>query len=277
MVKAGRWLRSILTGKKEGRRGREKETENMTWLALPPPPPPPPTTPKGEKSSSEEETARRNPPATRASFGKAATRTALFGTTEHTAAVKIQSFFRSFLARKALRALKGLVKLQAVVRGFLVRKQAAATLRRLQALLTAQARARAQRAQLSEEARPLPWRKTTIEYKLNQFHEITSCFQETCNPKSPNSGTNARRDFALGHPKASPSRKLRRVPSAEQILGQESPFAKARSQSTPRRMLFQSEKQPSRHTTPFEGRSFTRAATSRDTGELAGHYRFVAA
>lgn len=42
-------------------------------------------------------------------------------------------------ARRALRALKSLVKIQALVRGYLVRKQAAQTLHRLQALMRLQA------------------------------------------------------------------------------------------------------------------------------------------
>lgn len=73
---------------------------------------------------------------------------------EDTAATKIQSVFRSYLARKALLALKGLVKLQALVRGHLVRKQATATFRCLQALLTAQARARARRIKMINEPNP---------------------------------------------------------------------------------------------------------------------------
>jgi hypothetical protein len=42
-------------------------------------------------------------------------------------------------AKKALRALRSLVKLQALVRGYLVRKQTAMTLQRLQALMRLQA------------------------------------------------------------------------------------------------------------------------------------------
>ncbi|XP_028943590.1 protein IQ-domain 26-like isoform X2 [Malus domestica] len=64
------------------------------------------------------------------------------GARERWAAVKVQTCFRGYLARKALRALKGLVKLQALVRGYLVRKQATATLHSMQALIRAQATVR---------------------------------------------------------------------------------------------------------------------------------------
>ncbi|XP_048556710.1 protein IQ-domain 26-like [Triticum urartu] len=82
--------------------------------------------------------------------------------TETEAAVLIQKAFRGYLARKALRALKSLVKLQALVRGYLVRKQAATTLHRLQALMRLQASSQALK-NLSSSRRSIEQeRKTSV-------------------------------------------------------------------------------------------------------------------
>lgn len=93
-------------------------------------------------------------------------------------------------ARKALNALKGLVKLQALVRGHLVRKQAAATLRCMQALVTVQARARAQRIRMTEEENPnnprqSVHRKSTQDNKFRHSYQVcltfSFCFHQSFN------------------------------------------------------------------------------------------------
>uniref|UniRef100_A0A0A9GDD8 DUF4005 domain-containing protein n=1 Tax=Arundo donax TaxID=35708 RepID=A0A0A9GDD8_ARUDO len=69
------------------------------------------------------------------------------------AAVRIQTAFRAFLARRALRALRGIVRLQALVRGRRVRKQLAVTVKCMNALVRVQERARDRRARTSADGR----------------------------------------------------------------------------------------------------------------------------
>ena len=70
------------------------------------------------------------------------------------------------------------MKLQALVRGHLVRKQATDTLRCMQALVIAQARARAQRARMASEGKPnqkqSTYRKTTEEDLFRHMYNVSS-------------------------------------------------------------------------------------------------------
>ncbi|XP_041989513.1 protein IQ-DOMAIN 17-like isoform X2 [Salvia splendens] len=71
---------------------------------------------------------------------------------EDKAAILIQRIFRGYLARRALNALQGVVKLQALIRGHNVRKRAKMTLQCIQSLVRVQAIVCDQRRRLSCEA-----------------------------------------------------------------------------------------------------------------------------
>ncbi|XP_073030812.1 uncharacterized protein [Primulina eburnea] len=64
-------------------------------------------------------------------------------------------------ARRALRALRGLVKLQALVKGYLVRKQMNYVLRSMHAVMMIQVRARIQRVQKTDQPRKISYRQTS--------------------------------------------------------------------------------------------------------------------
>ncbi|KAG2401477.1 uncharacterized protein HKW66_Vig0194870 [Vigna angularis] len=211
MGKTGKWLRNLLTGKKDKEKEKEKSTSNLNFASngTENSATPTSTTPKEKKRwsfrrSSATSTAtlvsvskelnfveptvtasqtvqadtddqneqRKHAMAVAAATAAAAdaavaaaeavavvirltsASNATSKSIKEAAAIKIQSVFRSHLARKALCALRGLVKLQALVRGHLVRKQAKETLRCMQALVTAQARARIQRIRMGSEGIP---------------------------------------------------------------------------------------------------------------------------
>lgn len=81
------------------------------------------------------------------------------------AATRIQAAFRGYLGRKALRALRGVVKLQALIRGWAVRQQAMNTLKYLQSIVNIQTEVCSKRSERSKDS------SHCQEYKSREFGE----------------------------------------------------------------------------------------------------------
>ncbi|XP_009593794.1 protein IQ-DOMAIN 3-like isoform X2 [Nicotiana tomentosiformis] len=83
---------------------------------------------------------------------------------EEIAAIRIQTAFRGYLARRALRALRGLVRLKTMIQGQSVKRQATSTLRCMQTLARVQSQVRARRIRMSED-------NQALQRQLQQKHE----------------------------------------------------------------------------------------------------------
>nr|GMD97543.1 protein IQ-DOMAIN 1-like [Ipomoea batatas] len=97
------------------------------------------------------------------------------------AATVIQTAFRCYLAKRALVALKGIVKLQALIRGQNVRRQARITLKCMQALFRVQERMREQCARISQDsARKSMFSDSTNSWESKYIRERKSIFRDHC-------------------------------------------------------------------------------------------------
>ncbi|XP_062205684.1 protein IQ-DOMAIN 19-like [Phragmites australis] len=263
MGKAGRWLKSILAGKKDGGRGREKvllqqqqqgdatplpaasPREKKRWSFRRPAPAqqgkataPSPlsleTPGSGLAGLSvsgrdlELEQSEHAVPVVVAAAAAAVTRLTAAEErdvlasylVEEAAAARIQATFRGYLARKALCALRGLVKLQALIRGQLVRRQANATLRRMLALVSAQSRLRARMLDADHAAQ----RRSPQHPRRRSSYEMDRSGEEHVKIVEMDIGEPARRGRSSCSAAASESRERR---LAEYYYGQCSPAPSA--------------------------------------------------
>ncbi|XP_023729486.1 protein IQ-DOMAIN 2 [Lactuca sativa] len=91
----------------------------------------------------------------RAAVAAAAFRRLLGKSKEDIAAIKIQTAFRRFSARRKLRSLKGYIRLKVLIQSQSVKRQAITTLRCMQTLARVQSQVRARRIRMSEENQAL--------------------------------------------------------------------------------------------------------------------------
>ncbi|KAG8390675.1 hypothetical protein BUALT_Bualt01G0108300 [Buddleja alternifolia] len=85
-------------------------------------------------------------------------------TKEEIAAIKIQTFFRGYLSRRALRALRGLARLKSLIGGQSVKRQVSTTLKCMETMVRLQSEIRFRRIKISEE-------NSVIQGKIQQKRE----------------------------------------------------------------------------------------------------------
>ncbi|KAG2592722.1 hypothetical protein PVAP13_5NG575900 [Panicum virgatum] len=108
---------------------------------------------------------------------------------EELAAIKIQTAFRGYLARRALRALRGLVRLKSLVDGNAVKRQTSHTLHCTQTMTRVQTQIYSRRVKLEEEKQALQ-RQLQLKHQRelekmkwrNSGRTITPTFTEPGNP-----------------------------------------------------------------------------------------------
>ncbi|MBA0873382.1 hypothetical protein Goshw_001389 [Gossypium schwendimanii] len=102
------------------------------------------------------------------------------------AAVTVQAAFRGYLARRAFRIVKGIIRLQAVIRGHLVRRQAVATLCCTWGIVKLQALARGQKVRCSDIAMEIQEKHLRLLQGLKSSNSIGVSISSTVKNLSSN-------------------------------------------------------------------------------------------
>ncbi|KAI4387786.1 hypothetical protein MLD38_000188 [Melastoma candidum] len=158
--RGGKWIKSMLFGKKTSKSGLSKKLGSEKELAISFDASPEISAPQSvpllndpaslRKGEENIEIAKDNIAAVQPN-AVSVEKSLADAERDGKAASLVQATFRGYLARRAFHVLKGIIRLQALIRGHLVRRQAIATLRCMQAIVNLQ---RMIRGQMSSGTNP---------------------------------------------------------------------------------------------------------------------------